>query len=545
MSMFRKIMRLFGYVRHDLLENEIVAENKTLKRQKVLLEFKNQLITNLLKDDSNKNESLAQFHTLLYKDFYDFANKENSLANEAEAFYILQSIEKELEIVTIYPELYKKAIIGVGGAFSAGKSAFISSFMDNDSVKLPIDTTPTTAIPTFVMPDSSTKLNAFSQDGVRVNLSELDSEIHSKINHEFIESFGFNLKKIMPFMVLQTPLCYEHLCFVDTPGHNAPTSNFADDKQTAMEFLENINALIWLVDISNGTIPSDDIVFLSKLGLDNKKLYILLNKADLQSSDDISGIIESVKDTLDDNDIEYEGISAYSAKQKRELDFEGIKLQDFLEFIKVEHRLHENLVKRLFEVYEMYAKAMLSKQANKKAIYKALHSLSLDLAEKKIGDKDKARQRLTKIQKIFKSNDESELFETLKRIVIDMQNAIDEIFGKPLKINLPQIDEKDIKVEFDLAVEEIIDEESKKIDKIQNPPIKKKQKANSQGNKQTEKQNLSKEYKLKAILKDAFNGLYGEMQDDDKTIQQLAKAFNELYEAKISNTDKSKQKEQQ
>lgn len=466
---------MLGYVSRDLLEAQI-AKNANLLAQKAHLEFKNQLITNLLKDDNNKNESLAQFHTLLYKDFYDFANKENSLANEAEAFYILQSIEKELEIVTIYPELYEKAIIGVGGAFSAGKSAFISSFMDSDSVKLPIDITPTTAIPTFVMPDNSTKLNAFSQGGARVNLSELDSEIHSKINHEFIESFGFNLKNILPFMVLQTPLCYENLCFVDTPGYNPPKSDFAEDNQTAMEFLDNINALIWLVDISNGTIPGDDIDFLSKLDLDNKKLYVVLNKADLQSSDDISGIIESVKDTLDDNDIKYDGISAYSAKQKREFDFEGATLQDFLKSIQIEHRLHENLIKRLFEVYEMYAKAMLTKQANKKAIYDALHSLNLDLFEKKIGDKDKARQRVTKIQKIFKPNAESELFETLKRIVIDMQKAIDEIFGKVLKIDLPQIDEKDIKIEFDLAVEEIIDDESTQTSK---PHIKKKQETKS------------------------------------------------------------------
>ena len=38
-----------------------------------------------------------------------------------------------------------------------------------------------------------------------------------------------------------------------------------------------------------------------------------------------------------------------------------------------------------------------------------------------------------------------------------MKNAIDEIFGKVLKINLPQIDENDIKIDFDLAVEEFIE----------------------------------------------------------------------------------------
>ena len=486
MSVLSKIMGLFGYVRRDLLENEVAkntalekqntdlhsevsdlttqnanlnsevkdltAQNSHLSSQNAHLGFKNQLITNLLKDDSNKNESLAQFHTLLYSDFYNFANKENSLANEAEAFYILQSIEKELEIVTIYPEIYKKAIIGVGGAFSAGKSAFISSFMDSDGVKLPIDATPTTAIPTFVVPDSLTKLNAFSNSGAMVNLSELDSEIHSKINHDFIESFGFNLKKILPFMVLQTPLCYKNLCFVDTPGYNPPKSKFADDSQTAMEFLDNINALIWLVDISNGTIPNDDIAFLNALDLRHKQLYVVLNKADLKSSDDISEIIEGVKGMLD-NDIEYVGISAYSAKQKKEFSFDGMTMCDFLQSVKVEHKLHENLIKRLFSVYEMYAKAILTKQANKKAIYDTLHSLELDLGEHNISHNDKSRQRLTKIQNIFKPNAESELFDTLKRIVIDMKKSIDEIFGKDSDLALPSVNEMDIKVDFDLSVD--------------------------------------------------------------------------------------------
>lgn len=49
---------------------------------------------------------------------------------------------------------------------------------------------------------------------------------------------------------------------------------------------------------------------------------------------------------------------------------------------------------------------------------------------------------------------------------------------------------------------------------------------------------------FETILDNAYDGLYGEIQDDDKAIQQLAKAFNELYEAKISKNTKQ-QKEQQ
>ena len=70
MSAISKIMGFFGYVRKELLESQI-AQNGNLT-------FKNRLIAQLLGDDSSKNECLAKFHTLLYKDFYDFANKEDS-----------------------------------------------------------------------------------------------------------------------------------------------------------------------------------------------------------------------------------------------------------------------------------------------------------------------------------------------------------------------------------------------------------------------------------------------------------------------------------
>lgn len=442
MSAISKIMGFFGYVKRELLDNE---------------SFKNKLVAQLLGDDSSKNECLAKFHTLLYKDFYDFANKENSLANEAEAFCILQSIEKELEVITIYPELYKKAILGVGGAFSAGKSAFINSFINSDSVNLPISIEPTTAIPTYVLSqEQSTELNAFSHNGAMVNLSALDSEIHSKINHDFIKGFGFRLKKIMPFMVLKTPLYkeYENLCFIDTPGFDAAKDGFSDDdRQSAKEFLNNISALLWLIDITKGTISSEEIGFLSDIDLSNKKLYVVLTKADLMLKDEQDKVINEIRDTLITEGIAINGISVYSAKTNTD-DYKKALYDEFLQYIPQETALHSNLVDRLILVYEMYAKAILTKKSKKKAIFDALHSLGLDLAERNINNNDKSRQRLKKIQEIFRIENDDEMLKNLQSIIIEMKNAIDEIFGAQSR-ELPSIDDMDIEVDFDFAVDTV------------------------------------------------------------------------------------------
>lgn len=66
--------------------------------------------------------------------------------------------------------------------------------------------------------EAKCKLLGVSNEGVEVNLSALDKEIHSKLAHGFIEKFGFKLKKLMPFMVFQIALDdeFKHLCFIDT-----------------------------------------------------------------------------------------------------------------------------------------------------------------------------------------------------------------------------------------------------------------------------------------------------------------------------------------
>lgn len=473
MSVLSKIMGFFGYVRRDLLDDE-VAKNSALEKQKADLHsevenltahnanltFKNTLIAQLL-GDRGHSEPLQNFIVQFGK-FYNFMNNDDSLSNEAEAFSLMQSIEKELEVISTAPQLYSKEVIAVGGGFSAGKSEFISSLITAQNVSLPIGIKPTTAIPTYVLSSEVTQLVAFSNSGARVELNKLDSEIHSKINHEFIENFGFNLKKIMPFMVLKTQKNYEQLCFIDTPGYNPSKDGFKySDRESANAFLSNANALLWLIGLdSKGTIEKDDINFLSELDLRHKKLYVVLNKADLASPSQRKAVMEQVAKQLNAYSIKYEGISAYSATEKVEYEFEKISLMEFLDSLSSSQTLQKTLIERLFSVYAMYNESILRKKKRKATIYKALHELDIALGGE-IDDDSPHFGRLSKIKNIFQVGNEAEQsLSELQKIVLDMKKSIDEIFGKPLKINLPQIDEKDIKIEFDLAVEEIIDDES-------------------------------------------------------------------------------------
>ena len=263
-SKIDKITTLYDNLQNSFtnLKDELDKLDRTHKN----LLLKDRLITKLLSSNPLKNE-LEEFKTYLYQDFYHFANREETLANEAEAILKLQSIEKELELITIYPNLYQKSVIAIGGGFSSGKSSFINSLIIDKKVKLPEGIIPTTAIPTYVMHKKDNEFIACNHNGGIVDLLQLDEKFHEKLSHDFIKSFGFNLKHIMPFMIIGTDLeKYEHLCFIDTPGYNPASSSGSysyEDMSTSKEFIENAQVLLWVVGLdSNGTISKSDLEFL-------------------------------------------------------------------------------------------------------------------------------------------------------------------------------------------------------------------------------------------------------------------------------------------
>ena len=415
---------------------------------------KKQLLISKLLSSKSTNKGFENYKRILNNDFMDFANDEESLANEAEAILKLQAIEKELEVITAYPKLHKKTTIAIGGGFSAGKSEFISSFFSKE-IKLPIGIEPTTAIPTYVMSNEIDEIIGCSHNSGVVDLKEIDDTFHSKISHDFIKSFDFNLKEIMPIMVLGTQFEHEHICFIDTPGYNPAANDKAytqDDVNTAKEFLNNASTLIWLIDIKNGGIPLSDLDFLDKLEIENQKFYVVLNKADSKDPSDIEKILDEIKEVLNGEGIDFEGISAFSSTQKKEYVFRGNPLFDFIEKCNTESKVHEEIVKKLYEVYSMYKRAILTNKIEKEAIKRELHSISLDMLEEGYDDFTKpAFQRIDNLKKVFDTKKQEENLKRLDDNIIKLKNAIDEVFENESSIDFDDIKEQEIEIDFGIA----------------------------------------------------------------------------------------------
>ncbi|MCI6641518.1 MULTISPECIES: dynamin family protein [Campylobacter] len=403
------------------------AQNSALKN----LSLKYTLISKLL-SAKLENEGVCKFKEIFEKEFLEFANSDDALPNEAEIVLKLQSMEKELSIIASCPELYKKNIIAVGGGFSAGKSAFINSFLYS-KIKLDTNIDPTTALPTYVINSNNEAILGYSKNGGVVNLKEIDENFHTKFSHQFLNSFGFNIKEIMPFMVISTKMKFENICFIDTPGYNPPNINdkYDEDIKISKEFLEEANVFIWLINSENGTIQNSDLDFLTSLNLDNKKLFILVNKADLRSNDDLKDIINEVKESLDDYDIKYEGIQTYASQNNQNHTPIVIKksLDEFLKENDTISKKYLSILNKLKEIYQIYKNAINEKINAYNQIKNELKSLGLDMLEEGVDDiSSKAHTSLAALQSKFNTNKYKENLKKLEIVKDGFIEAVEMIF---------------------------------------------------------------------------------------------------------------------
>lgn len=418
----------------DFVKNAEILITKKEEQDKILadLRLRHELVSEFLAAKV-QNKGVMMFHETLNRDYMEFANADDTLANEAEVFLQLQNIEKELSIIAACPELYQKNIVAVGGGFSAGKSEFISSFMGS-GVKLPISIEPTTAIPAYVMNAPKEYLLGYSKNGGAVDLRKIDKNFHAKLNHDFMKGFKFNLKEILPFIVLGTKLKFKNICFIDTPGYN-PSGNIANygaDVDTAKEFLEEAGVFLWLVGLdSTGTMPSGDLEFLSSLDLENKKLYVVINKADLRAPSDLEAITETVRQNLDNYGINYEGIQTFSSVRTLENHcIVGKSLEEFLTECDTPSQKHVEIFNKLKNIYQAYKGAIEGSIKEKKSIQKTLQSVSIDMLEDGLDDMgSKAYTKLGELKSTFGTKKEEENLKLLKVAMDKLKEAVKAVFG--------------------------------------------------------------------------------------------------------------------
>ncbi|MCQ2658135.1 dynamin-like GTPase family protein [Helicobacter pylori] len=417
---------------NGIFNNNSRAENHPNNHQ-VGLKERYDLIARIL-NAKMENEGLEEYQSILDNEFLEFASGVDSLKEKEIALLTLQEIQKELQLVASYPSLFQKTIVAVGGGFSAGKSTFLNNLLGL-KLKLPEDIDPTTAIPTYCLKGKKEVLMGFSQNGGMVELP------HLKFNHQFLESLGFNLKEIMPFMLLSAPsVPFEFLCFIDTPGYNPGNQGYTGgDKEASKESLKHAKHILWLISCERGGIESDDLEFLQELYEEGKQVFIVLSRADRRTKSQLEEVAKQIRETLKDNGIEFLGIGAYSATRYLEIKEFSEKskvfnsLEEFLMKLNQRSEKQNEILESLYEVHRMYERA-INQDANRfKRYQKALHSVKLDLMQKGFDDfSDDTFNKIHSLKKEFSEQEESkrESLAQLNEVIDLFKESIDKVFDR-------------------------------------------------------------------------------------------------------------------
>ncbi len=408
------------------------AENHQNNHQ-VGLKERYDLIVRIL-NAKMRNEGLEEYQSILDNEFLEFSSGVDSLKEKEIALLTLQEIKKELQLVASYPSLFKKSMVAVGGGFSASKSSFLNHLLGL-KLKLPENIDPTTAIPTYCLKGQREVLMGFSQNGGMVELP------HLAFDHQFLESLGFNLKEIMPFILLSvTSVPFEFLCFIDTPGFNSAKQGYTEgDKQASEEYLANAKSILWVIDCQHGTIQSDDLEYLQELYEEGKQVFIVLSRADSRTKRQLEEIAIKIKETLEDRGIEFLGIGAYSATRYQEIKEFSEKspvfdsIEKFLKKLNKRSEKQNEILSVLYNVHLAYEKAIEQDANQFKRYQKALHSIKLDLMQKGFDDfSDASFNKIESLKKEFSEQERSkrENLAQLNQVISLFKESIDKVFDR-------------------------------------------------------------------------------------------------------------------
>lgn len=190
------------------------------------------------------------------------------------------------------------------GEFSAGKTSIVNRIL---SVKLPVSTKATTAIPTYISGGNIEKFQFVSPDNIVKNMPK---ETFEKINKEVLDEVD-GVSAMLKYFVMEYPNGnLKNLSILDTPGFN---SNDQEDAQRTIDVINECDALFWVFDVNAGTINKSSI----KLIKENlqKPLYVVINKVDTKSDRDVTQVENLIKRTLADNGVDVVQYIRFSQKE--------------------------------------------------------------------------------------------------------------------------------------------------------------------------------------------------------------------------------------
>jgi TPR repeat protein len=235
----------------------------------------------------------------------------------ATAMHELAAIRESIEELAVFPDLANKAVVGIGGSFSAGKSRFLNTLLG--MTMLPEGVGPTTAIPTCLTDgEPAVRAQNLMNRMVAVNADELQALAHGfDRQYKTGNADAFGLAHLIKLLVVQEPsMRWTNLALLDTPGYDKPDgdAHALTDEQIARQQLSQADHVVWLVNARNGGLRGGDIRFLRSLEL-RQPVFFVLTQCDVQNTSALPGILRGVEAAAATAGIACAGVMGWSAPQ--------------------------------------------------------------------------------------------------------------------------------------------------------------------------------------------------------------------------------------
>lgn len=251
--------------------------------------------------DLKKVENVKKF---IFEDLIPLVDRCDIYKDKHSVFEKIKETYSSWFNITRKPWLKNKCVIAFMGKFSAGKSSIINSILNQKL--LPVDVTPSTAVPTYISYGSSLSFKVLDNDE---DIKNIDFEVYKGLTKNELKNFP--LSYFINYLVVEygnKNLLNKSI--LDTPGISSIDYK---DTRNAIEVIQESDAIFWVIDINDGGITKDVQNFIKNYII-NKPLYFILNKADTKPPKEQVAVLKKIDNTLTQNKINYKTIIPYSAK---------------------------------------------------------------------------------------------------------------------------------------------------------------------------------------------------------------------------------------
>ena len=213
----------------------------------------------------------------------------------------LAEVQQELEKLNLSAEMRRsfnieilrealngaELLVPVIGAFSAGKSSLLNSFLGKSS--LPVGITPETALATELRYSNDEYIEAIKRDGSpdRYAITEIEQIVAKAKDYKFLRMYlnNNNLATIEP------------LVLVDMPGFDSPLDLH---NQAISEYLNKGTHYIVLTSVEDGNITRSMVRQLTGIQAYGRSFSFFLSKANLRSDSEVKDIAVKIEEQLDE-----------------------------------------------------------------------------------------------------------------------------------------------------------------------------------------------------------------------------------------------------